>query len=175
MAKAQLILGDLPEWASYRKDDKGNPKMNGASVILDIDTHLMYEFYFAEFRRAYKNGHGDFNEIVDGKDVLKEEWKDALADLHSDAPGAYWCECAYQFAKVDLQMAFRSRADHASPFALNLHMKDKSKKYRQEARPSARDPKRAAGVFLYDKEGEPLRRGTEARSHYRRIRGFFPS
>lgn len=164
-AKKESAVGliVLPEWASFRVDDKGEALRNVSALKVDVNAPEMYETLFAELRACYASGHADFN---DAEGNLTPEWKDALADLGSDAPSAYWCEVAYQMGKVDLQVACSKRADNVSAFALNIFMRDPTKAHAQNNRPQKRDSALAAGGGMGG--------GREARAHYKRLRGFFP-
>lgn len=151
---------NLPEWASFRRDDEGQPRLNGRSLIIDVQAPVMYEALFDELRALYEERLPEEWLKADGE--LKKEWADALEDLRSETPSAYWCEVAYQMHKLDLQVSCRT-------VALNIHVHDPDKAYRQASRPQARDVSNAAG-------GHPAsKRGKEARGHYKRLRGFLPA
>lgn len=141
---------NLPDWATL----KGR---NGESYVIDVDAPAAYEALLSEYREHYEDNVPA--EWLTKEESVRKEWADALDDLASDEPSAYWLEVAYQSIKLDLQIACRT-------FALNISIHDPEKAYRQEGRRDGRDVKRAAGG---------LQGGKEAREHYKRLRGFLPA
>ena len=77
-----------------------------------------------------------------------------LAELKVDEPDQYWLEVAFQFIKLELQVAMRM-------FAFEIRIHDPAKRWAQSKHPAGR------GAALAS-------RGMEAREHFRRLRGFIP-
>jgi hypothetical protein len=138
--------------------DGAEPRKHGESLIVKVHAPAMYEAFFDEYRAHYAfNIPGEFKK-ADGE--LKAEWRDALEDLNSAEPSAYWCEVAYQSMKLELQLSCRT-------FALNISVGgDAEKVYAQKGRTGGRGVEKAAGGF---------RGGKEAREHFKRLRGFLPA
>lgn len=142
---------NLPEWATLKSE--------GPPHVIDVDAHAAYEALLGEYADLYGDTDKLPPEMRTKDGAIKKEWADALDDLASETPSAYWCEVAYQSIKLDLQMACRT-------FALSIHIHDPGKRYRQADRAEGRGTDKAAGGFSG---------GREAREHYRRLRGFLPA
>lgn len=144
----------LPPWAIFRTDDEGQPIVNGQSLYVFVSADVFYPAILAEYAERYSSPNKLPGYMLDSEGKPKKEWADALADLHSDRPGAYWCEVAFNTMKMDLQAA-------CGTFALNIIVKDATKEYAQATRKHGRDVKLAY-------------QGREARQHYRTLRGSIP-
>ena len=155
---------NLPEWAVFKLDKKGNPIMNGLSHVIDILTHVAYPAILREYKALYDAViPGEFKGS-DGK--LKKEWADCLGNLDPENPSSYWIAVVRETAKLDVQIATHT-------FGLNLKMVDPEKKYREGDLVQGRDPLHAVGggVGVKGKRAP----GREARDHYKRLRGVFPA
>lgn len=148
----------LPEWASFRLDAEGEPRKNGASLIIDVDANAMYPAMLDAYRELYADAPPA--EFLDEDGELKPEWAEALEDLNSDAPSAYWLEVAYQSMKLELQLAARTPA-------LNLVVKGDKSLWAQAGRDTG--PRKTAQAA-----GGPTG-GREAREHFKRLNGFLPA
>lgn len=148
----------LPAWARYRtyadddpRGDEGDVMVLGSAVQVEIDADAMYPALLEEYRAFYVDGHGD---------LKGSEWEEALEELRSGEPSAYWLEVVYQTGKMDVQ--------RVAGFALGLHVKHSTAtgkdRWRQASAPEGRDVRKAAS-------GGP-KGGREARQHYKRLRGF---
>lgn len=179
----------LPPWATLR-DMRG--RAQPALPIVDVDADAMYAAYLEEYRTLYADprrwpGEWLVPAPADAKAgssarPLRPEWEACLADLKAERPSAYWLETCYQSHKLDLQLAMRSFT-----FEIHTHTSEAGKKrYAQRHAPDPTVPKGgpadyhgrgaeyAAGV-IRDAKGTPIRRGLEAREHFRRLRGMLPS
>jgi hypothetical protein len=78
-----------------------------------------------------------------------------LSEMGVQEPDRFWLETAYQFIKLDCQVALRR-------FAFEIRIHDPEKNWRQEDFPAGKGAE--AATF-----------GREARETYRRLRGFVPS
>lgn len=142
---------NLPSWANLKGTrPRGMP-------IIHVNTHEAYPEFLDAYRDLYLEQGRIPNDWVKADGELKKEWAEALDDLASDEPSAYWLECAYQAIKLELQVR--------CGFDIEIHMKDPGKKFAQAKRAQGRGVEKAAGGL----EG-----GKEARRHFKNLRGFFP-
>lgn len=140
----------LPPWASYDGENAhGMP-------IISIEAHEAYPALLDEYRSHYAENVPAEWLKADGE--LRKEWAECLASLNSEGPSAYWLEVVYQSIKLDIV--------RAAGFGVENRFHDSGKKYRQADRDPGRGPEMAAGG---------VSGGTEAREHYKRMRGFLPA
>lgn len=167
----------LPDWAAFKKNEKGSPFMNDRSYVVVVDTHAAYPAILAEYREMYDREIPGEMRGSDGK--VSALWAECLKGLDPENPDSYWCEVAKRTVTLDLQISART-------FALNINMKDPGKKYRQEQHTPAIDKKTGQIVYEWKGKGRDPRFaaggggpgspvGKEAREHYKRLRGFLPA
>lgn len=153
----------LPDWAEHQGESQaGRP-------IIAVDATPMYEALLGELEAFYAdeaNVPGDWTK-ADGD--LRKEWADALDGLQVDEPTRYWAEVAYQMMKLELQLAVGS-------MRLEIRVHDDEKKYAQANLEPGRPMNKVPGGVEEAEADLPGRATTtEAREHFKRLRGFLPA
>lgn len=167
-------LNALPSYAQYEVYAKDVTDENTGDVLarkghvvgtemgqnyprIAVNADEAYPAILTEYRTLYESGHGECK----GK-----EWDSAFAELAADDVCAYWLETCFQGIKMDVQ--------RVAGFGVQITMCHPSgeagiDRWKQANAAAGRDAGRAAGNY---NDGEIERRGTEARQHYKRLRGF---
>lgn len=179
-----MLLKDapkLPAWASWQVAAElvdGEPvvRARNGRLCVDVWADDAYPALLAEYRARYAQGHGDFMRTEKQGGGMQPEWAACLADLYEEPTTAYWLETAHQSAKMDVQ--------RVAGFHVELHFRHRDpatkEQFSQAASAAAwggeeaRPVTRAAGRYRLNPE-DPTSKvllGTEAREHYKRLRGF---
>lgn len=149
----------LPDWATLA--DEGPPP------YIEIDTHAAYPALLAELADLYEDPENLATDWRKADGEPYAEWRETLDGLDPEDPTAYWCEVAYQMAKLEVWVALGTME------GLQLRMRDPGQVYRQADRPPGRakdDLEEAVAQASGGLEGD-----REAIEHYRNLRGVLPA
>lgn len=161
------IAKQLPAWATadIQMRAQHGPYEDVPWLLLNVDADAMYAAWLAELRHHYEHEVPPRAWFVPQSMDLLPEWKQTLAELLRPDVTAYWMEVAYQCGKLELQTIVGRLQ-----FEIRVH--GGRAKYQQRSAPQGRPTQFAAGS--YSGHGNEQVKGTEARQHFKRLRGTIP-
>ena len=149
----------LPDWATLI--DEGPPPR------IEVDTHAAYPALLAELEGFYADPDNLASDWRRADGEPRAEWQETLAELDPEDPTAYWCEVAYQMAKMEVWVALGTMGP------MELRFRDPGKAFRQEERPPGRGKGTVEEAVARASGG--LEGAREAVEHYRNLRDVLPA